>query len=492
MDGGALLLLWQVIVVYLAARNLRHGFLGLLGLRSAFAGRFPDAAVKDLLEQRYYKPLSMLVPAFNEEARIVPGLRTMLTLEYPEFEVVVANDGSTDGTLDRMIDAFALVEVPQTYRRTLDTGRIRRLFRSLRHPNLVVVDKEHGGRADALNAAVNVAQSPLICSVDARSLLDAEGLLHASRLFLEDETVAGVAGTVRPLNGAVVRDGRVVEAGLPGTWVERFQALEHARARFTSRSGGGSFGALLTSGGFGVFRRDSVIAVGGYAGEPGAEDLELILRFHRRSRRERRPYRIAFRLDPVCWTRVPSDVQALRRQRNRFHRASWRTLWRYRGMLFSPRYGKLGMLHIPSVWLFEALSPLVEVTGLLLLPVTLVLGVPQVALAALFGVLAFGFGILLSQLAVGVETTLPAGGSRLRARAALFAATILEFLGYHQLLAAERLAAPFRIRREPGPGGASRRAAPPSPAEPFDPRVRTTTPSLGPANLPERRTSTPG
>jgi cellulose synthase/poly-beta-1,6-N-acetylglucosamine synthase-like glycosyltransferase len=196
----------------------------------------------------------------------VPSIRSMLSLHYPEFEVVVANDGSTDATLDRLIDAFAMVEVPQIYRRRLETSPVRRVFRSLRHPNLTVIDKENGGRSDALNAAVNVARYPLVSSVDADSLLDAEALLRASRLFLEDETVVAVGGTVRPLNGAVVREGQVVQVDLPDTWLERFQVLEYARAFFTGRSGWSRFGALLiVSGAFGVFRRQSLVDVGGYA-----------------------------------------------------------------------------------------------------------------------------------------------------------------------------------------------------------------------------------
>jgi cellulose synthase/poly-beta-1,6-N-acetylglucosamine synthase-like glycosyltransferase len=496
MEAWALLLvvLQTFVLMYLAVLNLLYGVFGYLGLRSVFAHsrRLPDPAVRDLLEQQFYKPVSILVPAFNEEARIVQGLRSMLSLQYPEFEVVVANDGSTDGTLDRMIDAFALVEVPEIYRRSLDTEQIRRVFRSLRHPNLVVVDKENGGRSDALNAAVNLAQYPLICSLDPDSMLDVDALLRASRLFLEDETVVGVGGTVRLLNGAVVRDGQVVEVNLPGTWLERFQILEHARAFLTGRSGWSRFGALLISGAFGVFRRESVIQVGGYPPDTVPEDLELVMRFHRMNRLEERPYRIVFQPDPICWTEVPSDLQALRRQRRRCHRGLWETLWRYRGMLFNPRYGKFGMLGVPYLWLFEALSPVVEVTGYLVLSVTFVLGLLNVPFAMLFVALALLYGILLSQVAVGIETMLLGNYPRLRDRVTLFAAAFLEFIGYHQLMAVDRLVAMFRITPKRGTGSKVRPAAVTSPAEPFDPRVHTATPDLRPEDVPERRSRAHG
>lgn len=492
---AVLLLVYQnFVLAYFAVLNLLYALFGYFGLRSVivYSRELPEVALKDILEQEFYKPVSILVPAFNEEAGIVPSIRSMLSLHYPEFEVVVANDGSTDATLDRMIDAFALVEVPQIYRRTLATTEVRRVFRSLRHPNLVVVDKENGGRSDALNAAVNLARYPLVCSVDADSLLDAEALLRASRLFLEDETVVAVGGTVRPLNGAVVREGQVVEVNLPRTWLERFQVLEYARAFFSGRSGWSRFGALLIiSGAFGVFRRESVIEVGGYSVDTVTEDFELVMRFHHQYRRQKRPYRVVFQPDPICWTEVPSDLFTLRRQRNRWHRGLWETLWRYRGMLFNPRYGKVGMLGIPYFWLFEALSPLVEVTGYLILPLTFVFGLLNVPFAMLFVVLALLYGILLSEMAVGIETMLLARYPRLGDRVKLFAAAILEFAGYHQILAVERFVATFQIKKRRGIWGQMRRATVTTRAE-FHPEVHTVSPDIQPAEHPERRRQAQG
>lgn len=459
---GVLLLAYQQFVLaYFAVLNLLYALFGYLGLRSVvlYSRELPQVALKDLLERDFYKPVSILVPAFNEEIGIVPTVRSLLSLHYPEFEVVVANDGSTDRTLARMAEAFALVEVPQIYRRTLETRPIHRLFRSLRHPNLVVIDKGNGGRADALNAAVNLARYPLVCQVDADSLLDAEALLRASRLFIEDETVVGVGGTVRPMNGAVVREGQVIEMRLPRKWIERFQVLEYARAFFTGRAGWSRFGALLIiSGAFGVFRREAVLEVGGYATDTVTEDMELVMRFHRHYRQAGRPYRVIFTPDPICWTEVPSDLRTLRRQRNRWHRGLMETLWRYRGMTLNPRYGAVGMVGMPYFWLFEALSPVIEVTGYLLLPILFILGMAEPSFVALFLVLALLYGILLSEMAVGIETMLLSRYPRVRDRLALFAAAFLEFLGFHQILAVERLVSMFQIRRKRGIWGQQRRA----------------------------------
>jgi cellulose synthase/poly-beta-1,6-N-acetylglucosamine synthase-like glycosyltransferase len=456
----ALVVFQHVVLAYFAALNLLYALFAYLGLRSVivYSRELPQVALKDLLEREFYKPVSILVPAYDEEAGIVPSLRSLLALHYPEFEVVVTNDGSTDGTMERLIDAFALVEVPQIYRQRVETAPVNRVFRSLRHPNLTVIDKENGGRADALNAAVNLARYPLVCQVDADSVLDAEALLRASRLFVEDDTVVAVGGAVRPLNGAVVREGQVTQVHLPRRWIERFQILEYARAFFTGRAGWSRFGALLIiSGAFGVFRREAVVEVGGYSSRTVTEDMELVMRFHEHYRRTGRAYRILFRPDPMCWTEVPADLRTLRRQRNRWHRGLLETLWLYRRMLLNPRYGRVGMLGVPYFWLFEALSPVIEVLGYLVLPVALIAGAIHPSFAVLFLLLALLYGIVLSEMAVGIETMLLARYPRVRDRLLLFAGAVLEFAGYHQLLAVERFLAMFQLRRKRGRWGAMRR-----------------------------------
>jgi cellulose synthase/poly-beta-1,6-N-acetylglucosamine synthase-like glycosyltransferase len=458
--SAVLIFYQQFVLVYFAVLNLLYALFGYLGLRSVavYSRELPQVALKDLLEREFYKPVSILVAAHNEEAGIVPSVRSLLSLHYPEFEVIVANDGSTDRTMERLIDAFALAEVPQIYRRKLETRPVHRVLRSLRHPNLLVIDKERGGRADAANAALNVARYPLVCQVDADSILDAEALLRASRLFIEDERVVAVGGTVRPMNGAQVREGQVLDVALPRRWIERFQILEYARAFFMGRSGWSRFGALLIiSGAFGVFRREAVIEVGGYFTQTVTEDMEMVMRFHQRYRRARRPYKIVFSPDPICWTEVPSDMGTLRAQRNRWHRGLVETLWRYRSMTFNPRYGLVGVLGVPYFWLFEALAPIVEVTGYVILPLSFLFGIANPAFVGLFLLLAVMYGIFLSEMAVGIETMLLARYPRMRDRLSLFAAAFLEFAGYHQILAVERVVSMFQIRRRRGIWGQMRR-----------------------------------
>jgi cellulose synthase/poly-beta-1,6-N-acetylglucosamine synthase-like glycosyltransferase len=461
-----------LVLAYFAALSLLYAWFGYLGLRSirVYARELSQLSLTDALERDLDMPVSILVPAYNEERSIVASVGSLLGLHYPEFEVIVVSDGSSDRTIEVLVEAFAMVEQPRVYRRALHTATVRRSFRSLRHPNLIVVEKERGGRADALNAALNLSRYPLVAAVDADSILDAEAILRASRLFLEDERVVAVGGTIRPVNGAVMVEGRVTQLRMPDTWIERFQVLEYARAFFTGRAGWSHLDALLIiSGAFGLFRREPVMEVGGFSTSTVSEDMELVVRLHRSYRRQRRPYRILFTPDPICWTEVPSSMRILRHQRNRWHRGLWETLWTHKEMLFNPRYGRLGFLAVPYFLFFEALGPVVEVAGYVLLVASAFLHILFVQFAVLFALLAVLYGMLLSQMAVGIETLLLARYPRTRDRLILVGAALLECFGYRQVLAFERFRAMFQIRTKRGNWGSMTRgglgAGPATPSE---------------------------
>ncbi|GAB5603826.1 glycosyltransferase [Thermus sp. FJN-A] len=456
-----LLFTYQVFVLfYFATLNFLYALFALFGIRmvARYARELSELALKDLLEREAYLPVSILVPTYNEEKTIVASVRSFLSLHYPEFEVIVVADGPKDRTLEVLKEAFRLVPVEVAFRKAVPTKPIRAIYRSLLHPNLLVVDKENGGKADALNAGLNLARYPLFCGVDADSLLDAQALLRASRLFLEDDRVLAVGGTIRPLNGARVRGGVVETLSLPRGFVEKMQVIEYARAFFLGRAGWSAMNALLIiSGAFGVFRRQEVLRVGGYRTDTVGEDMELVVRLHRRAREEEREYRILYTPDPICYTEVPADWATLRRQRNRWHRGLWEVLWLHRAMLFNPRYGRLGLVATPYFFLFEALGPVVEVVGYVLLPVFYALGLLHAEFAFLFLLLAVGYGVLLSQLGVGMETLLLKRYPRLRDRLWLLLLSVVEGAGYRQLLALERFWATFQVWRKRGVWGEMRR-----------------------------------
>jgi cellulose synthase/poly-beta-1,6-N-acetylglucosamine synthase-like glycosyltransferase len=473
---NTLLTVYQYVLLgYFCGLNVLYALFTCIGLRAIvviFAREFSQGTLRDLLERDVYKPVSILVPAHNEEVSIVSSVRSLLALQFPQFEVIVVSDGSEDETMQRLIDAFALAEQPWASRQDLPTAPVRRTFRSLSNPNLIVVDKERGGKADSLNAGLNLARYPLFAAVDADSMLDGEAILRASRLFVEDETLVAVGGTIRPLNAAVVQDGRITEVKIPKRWLERFQVLEYARAFFTGRAGWSHFKSLLIiSGAFGLFRRTAVLEAGGFLVGTVAEDMELVVRLHKHFLREGKPYNIRFTPDPICWSEVPSDLGTLRRQRNRWHRGLWETLWTHKDMLFNPRYRRLGLVAVPYFWFFEALAPVVEVSGYLLVIGGTIGGFLGPRFAILFVILAVLYGMLSSQLAAGIETFLSNRYPRLRDRGVLFLAAFLEFVGYRQFLALERTVATVQVPFKRGQWGKMHRqgirgtSAPVAPAQ---------------------------
>lgn len=456
-------MLHELFYAYQAALLLYFVVLNLFYATSAFIGfwwvarytrELPVLALTDSLRVDAYLPVSILIPAHNESRGIVAAVAATMRLRFPEFEVIVINDGSTDDTLAALDEAFSLTEIDPLVRRRLDTEPVHGVYASTTTPNLKVIDKANGGKADALNAGLNVARYPLFCAVDGDSLLEQDTMLRVNRLFMDDERVLAVGGTVRPLNGAEARDGAVHTLRLPRGFLERIQIIEYARAFFMGRAGWNAIdGLLIISGAFGLFRREPVIAMGGYRRGTVGEDMELVVRLHRTARDEGRDYRIYYVPDPICYTEVPSDWRSLLAQRGRWQRGLLETLWTHRGMLARPRYGRLGFLAVPYFWVFEALSPLVEFSGYLVLPLAYALHLLDPRLALLFLLLALGYGVLLSQLAVGIETLFLKRYPRLRDRFTLLLFAVVEALGYRQVLMFDRLWASLAVRWKRGSWG---------------------------------------
>ena len=318
----------------------------------------------DVLSGTTYKPISIIIPAFNETATIVSSVNSALELGYPEFEVIVVNDGSEDDTLEQLRQACSLFPTTDTTRPQLETNPIRRVYRSLDHPNLIVLDKERGGKSDALNAGINVSNFPLFCSIDADSLVNSDSLLRIARPFVEDERIVAAGGVVRVLNGATIENDRVVRSHAPRKLIHLCQAIEYVRGFLTGRTALARLNALLIiSGAFGLFLKRAVIEAGGYHRDTVCEDMELIVRLHRHARENDREARVIFVPDPVLWTQAPSDYRSLLRQRDRWQRGLIESLLIHRKMFMNPKYGAVGMIGMPYYFFFEALGPVVESLG---------------------------------------------------------------------------------------------------------------------------------
>jgi len=379
--------------------------------------------------------ISLLLPAFNEEAGIVESVRSLLALRYPRLEVIVVNDGSGDATLERLRDAFDLAPVRKALRGAVATKPVVGTYVSRRHPELVVIDKENGGKADALNAGVDIARHEFVCAIDADALIEERALLQVALPILEDpELVAATGGIVRIANGCTIDHGRVVEVHLPRSRLATLQVVEYFRAFLIGRVGWSRLNALLIiSGAFGLFRRSLVEEVGGWWTGTVGEDVELVVRLHRRLRERAEEYRIAFVPDPVCWTEAPEDLRTLGRQRRRWHRGLAQTLWRHKRVLFNPRHGALGMLAFPYFVVFELLGPLIEILGPPLTIFFWATGRLSTLFLVAFLLVSVLLGILLSIAALALEEFSFRRHPRTSEVARLILYAVVENLGYRQL-----------------------------------------------------------
>ena len=385
-------------------------------------------------------PISLLVPAHNEEATIVSSIRSQLQLNYTKFEIVVINDGSTDRTLDVLRQEFDLVRVPDAHRKHLETRPIRAVYRSRRHRVLLVIDKEKGGKADALNAGINASRSPLFCSLDADSVLQRDSLQQVARPFIEDARTVAAGGIIRVANGCDVSSGFLVRAGLPRRPLELLQVVEYLRAFLFGRMGWSPMnGLLLISGAFGLYQKDVVVAAGGYRTDTVGEDMELVVRLHRFLSAQQRPYRIAYVPDPVCWTEVPASRRVLRGQRIRWQRGLAESLTLNAGLFLSPRGGFAGRVSFPFAALFEGAGPVIEVAGYVFFIVGYAAGVVSMEFALAFAFVAIGLGVFLSVCALLLEEMSFHTYPRVRDVLVLLAVSVAENFGYRQMTAVWRL-----------------------------------------------------
>ncbi|ACJ34285.1 glycosyltransferase family 2 protein [Anoxybacillus flavithermus] len=359
---------------------------------------------EEMLDVSYTKPVSILVPAYNEEAGIFATVRSLLSIEYPEYEIVVINDGSTDDTLERLKQNFDLVEIKRVIRQQLKTKPIRAVYRSRKFSHLFVIDKDNGGKADALNAGINFSSYPYVCSIDGDSVIERRAFLKVMKPIIDsDEDVIASGGSVRIANGCDIEKGEVIRIALSRQPLVVMQVIEYLRAFLMGRIGLSRHNLLLiVSGAFGVFSKQWVIRAGGYAHTVG-EDMELVVRLHRMIKETDADKKIVYVPDPVCWTEAPESMADLRKQRRRWHRGLFESLWLHRRMWFNPRYGTIGLISMPYFLLIEFLGPVVELVGYILVIVSLILGDVYIEFAILLFLVSILYGSIFSMAAVLLE-----------------------------------------------------------------------------------------
>lgn len=398
----------------------------------------PPVARSALLWHRYSDvapPIALIVPAYNEELNVVESVHSMLALEYPNFEVIVVNDGSRDGTLERLVEGFRLVKFHRPYEDALEHQPVRGLYSSPMNERLIVIDKQNGGKADAQNAGINVCRAPIFCVIDGDSILEPDALMRAAQPFIDDpERTIAVGGTIRIANGSRIESGRVREVGLPKNLLPLFQVIEYLRSFLMARLAWSRINTLmLVSGAFGVFLRAEVVAVGGFTRGSMGEDLDLVIKLHRHMLDKGRKYRIQFIPEPVCWTEAPESLAVLGRQRSRWQRGALECFFRYRSMLFNPRYGRVGFLGFGHMLIVDVLGPIAEVLGYILIPAFCLLGILSFQYLLAFTALIFVYGVCVSVCSLILEEAELQRFPRASHLVVLTVAAVIENFGYRQL-----------------------------------------------------------
>jgi cellulose synthase/poly-beta-1,6-N-acetylglucosamine synthase-like glycosyltransferase len=396
--------------------------------------------LREIFRLHNFNPVTIIVPAFNERNGIVDCIHSLLQLEYPDFQIIVVNDGSTDNTLEQLFENFKIRQASFTPYYEIASQPIKAVYLSPVYPNLVVIDKENSGKADSINAALNISRNPLIAVIDADTILEKDCLMKIVRPFMEDKNVVAVGGVVSIANGCKVKRGSIKEVGLSKSWLVRFQVIEYLRAHLFGRNGFDFLnGILILSGAIGCFRRDALMEIGGYNPGSVGEDLQIIVRLQKELRIKNPKSRITFIPDPVCWKVVPEQIKTLSSQRARWQKGTIETIRHHKELLFNPDYEWLGMLVYPYFAFFEVFGPIIEITGYVAFVISYFLGIIPLSFAVAFFTAAFLYGVVLSTLSVCLEELSFKKYPKVKHLIILMIASLLENFGYRQMTALFRL-----------------------------------------------------
>jgi poly-beta-1,6-N-acetyl-D-glucosamine synthase len=383
--------------------------------------------------------ISIIAPCYNEEKSIVENIRSLSLLKYPNIELIIVNDGSTDESLDYAIKSYNLVEVPLAYEEKIKTAAVRGVYKSKNkaYPNLILVDKENGGKADALNAGINVSKSDLFLAIDVDCIIEQDAIMKMVKPFLEESSKKVIAsgGVIRVANSCDIENGQLAKVRYPKNLWAKFQVLEYFRAFTLGRMAWSRInGLLIISGAFGMFDRKIAMEVGGYDTSSVGEDLELVVRMRKHMHHNKiSKYKVAFIPDPLCWTEVPGKLKVLSRQRNRWTRGSVDTVIKHKNMFFNPKYGKIGMISFPYWIFFEWLAPVIEFTGLLYFSYMIFFSLLNVQVFLILMVMIYTFSIAFSFLAIFFETYLYNKYKGILFIGKAMLTSLLEMLIYHPL-----------------------------------------------------------
>lgn len=392
-----------------------------------------------------YIPISILVPAYNEEVTIVDSINSLLNLNYPSYEIIMINDGSKDQTVAKVISHFNLKKVSKPYRKLIPTNEALDIYEGNGKIKIILVDKVNGGKSDALNMGINVCSFPTFLCIDADSMLQSDALQKIVEPFLEDDQMVAVGGDVKISNNLVIDNGEILSIEKPEKLIVIFQMIEYLRVFLNSRiSLNGINGNLIISGAFGLYNKQAVVNVGGYTNGLMGEDMEIIMKIHSFYLKNKISYKTSYVPDAICWTQVPEEVKVLKRQRRRWHVGLAQSLKRHRYMFLNPKYGLIGMVSFPYFLFFEYLTPFLEVIGLVTITLSFLLGIIDLNFFLFYLLVYMGFNIIVSMISIIIERYMFSSTMTNKITFQLILFSILESFGYRQIISLFRMGNIFK------------------------------------------------
>ncbi|RCU43041.1 glycosyltransferase [Chryseobacterium lacus] len=380
--------------------------------------------------------ISIVAPAYNEGVVIIESINSLLSINYNNFEVIVVNDGSSDNTMELLINAYQLEVTDRPLTSAIPSKKIKAVYKSSNpaFSKLLVIDKENGKKADAINAGINVSNMPYVVCIDVDCIMDKDVLLKLAKPFLEQHSkrIIATGGVVRIANSCVIKAGKLIKVNAPDNLVARAQVLEYLRAFLLGRMAWAKLdGLLLISGAFGMFDREIVVKAGGYDTNTVGEDMELVVRMRRYMIDNKLEYDVKYIPDPLCWTEAPESYEVLRKQRSRWTRGTMETLWIHKKILLNPKYKVIGMVSYPYWLLYEYLAPLLEFAGILMSVLFVSLGILEWKFFLLLFAMVYAFSVMFSMMAIYTEEATFRRYTTFRDLNKLVAIAFLEPLFFH-------------------------------------------------------------
>lgn len=354
--------------------------------------------LKNVLLDNYYVPVSIIVPAYNEEVTVVQTVQSLLYLDYKVYEIVVVDDGSKDQTAKKIIDTFNLHPISQPIHRCVKCKYEKFIYKGIIDGiPITLVSKENGGKADSLNMGINVSKYPYFICMDADSILQYDSLTKIVQPVLDDTSVVAVGGAVRPSNDVELERGRVYHYRMPKNILASMQVLEYDRSFLAARILFDKFnGSIIISGAFGLFRKDIVISAGGYDTSTMGEDMELVVKLHVFCRENNVPYKIKYASNAICWSQAPEKLKDLRKQRRRWHIGLFQSMWKYKNIFANPKFGTVSFISYLYFLFYELLSPYIEIFGIITIVLAFFFDLINVPFMILFFLIYCAFGSILS------------------------------------------------------------------------------------------------